>query len=918
MSIRPHGDGLHPRLTRVGIAAAALTLGLSALPGIAPIAQAAVVTPGDLQISEAYGGGGNSGASFQSDFVELRNTSEADISLDGWSLQYASKTGTFNNTVSLSGTVPAGGTFLIELASGNGNGEPLPAADLTGGINASGSGGVFALSDAEGNLECHGTTCAEDPAVVDLVGWGAAETFSGDAPAPGTDNATSVSRVEVTGENSTDFVEGAPTPTPSGAEETDSEDPEEPEDPEVPADPTEASIAEIQGTGEASPLEGETVVTEGVVTAVYATGGLDGYVIQTPGTGGALDFSTHTGSTAVFVYSPDTVGDVAIGESVRVTGEVSEYYESTQVTVGAGGLEQLPEPLGEVEPLTIEGGFPTEETERESIEHMLYLPGEGDFTVTDVYGTNQYGEVGLAIGDEPLKQAGDIMEPGEEATAYFEQQAQNLVLLDDGKSTNFSSNPEQPMSWLTTEEPVRVGASVGFTEPTVVAYSFDQWRLNTTTPWESAETDGVDFENTRSATPDEVGGDLQLATFNVLNYFTTLGEDTPGCEPYTNLHGEGTNVRGGCDLRGAWGADDLERQQSKIVEAISGTEAEVVGLMEIENSARLGEEPDEATATLVAALNERDGEGTWDYVRTGEAYAEQGLDGGSDVITNAIIYRTAAVAPQGQAQILAGDEAFDNAREPIGQVFVPVQGSGEEQVEGEPFFFTVNHFKSKGSQDAEDAELEEDPVQGNARTSRLQQAEALLSWSEETAAELGVEDFFHGGDFNAYTQEDPLQTFYDQGYIDLGETYDPEGWSYSYDGMVGSLDHVLANPAAAERLTGGTHWQINGAESVMTQYSRYHNNTVDLYEDGVFGSSDHDPIIAGLDAGFPAGGGDDEDDQDDDEESGHPGKGHGKGKGHDKGHGKGHGNGQGHGNGNAHGHDKGKANGKAKGHGKDD
>ncbi|AXK46176.1 ExeM/NucH family extracellular endonuclease [Brachybacterium saurashtrense] len=854
MSTPTHGAALRGRLARVGGAAAALALGLSLAPALLPTAQAAAVTPGELQINEVYGGGGNSGASYQSDFVELVNTSDADLSIDGWSLQYASKTGTFNNTVDLTGTVPAGGTFLIQLASGNGNGEPLPAADLTGGINASGSGGVFALSDAQGNLACHGTTCAEDPAVVDLVGWGGAETFSGDAPAPATTNATSVSRIAATGENSTDFEAGHPTPTLSGAEPGDGGD--DGGDGEPPAEATEVSIAQIQGTGATSPLAGQDVITEGVVTAVYATGGLNGYVIQTAGTGGALDFSTHEGSTAVFVYSPDTASEVALGDSVRVTGEVSEYYDSTQISVRSGGLELLEQPLGTVEPATLEGVFPTEEAQRESLEHMLYLPGEGDFTVTDVYNTARYGEVTLAIGDEPLQQAGDIMRPGEEASAYFDSRDQYKVLLDDGRTTNFSSSPEEPMSWLTTEEPVRVGAQTTFTEPVVVAYSFDQWRLNTTTPWSSASTDGVDFENTRQDAPDEVGGDLTLSTFNVLNYFTTLGEDTPGCEPYTNMHGEPTNVRGGCDLRGAWGEDDLERQESKIVDAISGTGADVVGLTEIENSARIDGDPDEATATLVAALNEKDGEGTWAYVPTDPAYQALGLEGGQDAITNAIIYQPAEVAPVGEAQILAGDEAFENAREPIGQQFVPVEGSGEEQVEGEPFFFTINHFKSKGSQDAEDSGLEADPVQGNARTSRLQQAEALLAWGETTAAELGVEDVFHGGDFNAYTQEEPLQLFYEQGFVNLAETHDPEGWSYSYGGMVGSLDHVLASPSAAERVSGATDWQINGPEPVMAQYSRYQNNATDLYESGPFASSDHDPIIVGLESGI-TGGGDD-------------------------------------------------------------
>lgn len=897
MSTPTHGAALRTHLARVGAAAAALALGISLAPGLTPSAQAAIVAPGEIQINEVYGGGGNSGAELTHDFVELTNSSDADVDISGWTLNYASATGSFgSNSMTLTGTVPAGGTFLVQLAQGNGGSTALPTPDATGSLAMGGSAGTIALTDTEGALVCSATACSENPTVVDLVGWGnGANKFSGEAPAPATSNTTSLSRIAASGENSTDFAVGAPTPTNAAGESAGPGEPEEPEDPdEPPADAIAATIPEIQGTGAASPLAGQAVTTEGVVTAVYATGGLNGYVIQAAGTGGALDLASHTGSTAVFVYSSATAGQVAIGDSVRVTGEVSEYYDSTQISVGANGLEILPEALAPIEPVTLAGGFPTEEAQRESLEHMLYLPGEGDFTVTDVYDTNRFGEVALAIGDQPLLQAGDIMRPGEEATAYFDSRAEQMILLDDGRTTNFQNNPGEPMSWLTTEEPVRVGAAPTFTQPVVVAYTFDQWRLNVTTPWTSAESDGVDFENTREDAPDEVGGDLQLATFNVLNYFTTLGEDTPGCEPYTNMHGEGTTVRGGCDLRGAWGADDFERQQSKIVDAISGTGADVVGLTEIENSARLGEEADEATATLVAALNEKDGEGTWDYIPTGDAYAALGLEGGQDAITNAIIFKPAEVAPQGGAQILAGDEAFNNAREPIGQVFVPVQGSGEEQVEGEPFFFTINHFKSKGSSDAEDSGLPEDPVQGNARTSRMQQAEALLTWGDVTAAELGVEDVFHGGDFNAYTQEEPLQLFYADGFVNLGEAHDPEGWSYSYGGMVGSLDHVIANASAAERVTGADDWQINGPESVMVQYARYQNNATDLYESGPFGSSDHDPMIVGLNGGFADNGGGDDGDGEGEEgpaECEHPGKGNGNGG---NGNGKGKGNGKGH------------------------
>ena len=133
----------------------------------------------------------------------------------------------------------------------------------------------------------------------------------------------------------------------------------------------------------------------------------------------------------------------------------------------------------------------------------------------------------------------------------------------------------------------------------------------------------------------------------------------------------------------------------------------------------------------------------------------------------------------------------------------------------------------------------------------MQQAKALNTWANGRAKELGVDAVLHGGDFNAYTMEDPLQVFYDGGFVNTVREHEADAWSYSFGGMVGSLDHVLANAAAAERVTGATGWSINGPESVMTQYSRYRNNEVNLVEEGVYGSSDHNPIIVGLDAGFP-------------------------------------------------------------------
>ena len=123
------------------------------------------------------------------------------------------------------------------------------------------------------------------------------------------------------------------------------------------------------------------------------------------------------------------------------------------------------------------------------------------------------------------------------------------------------------------------------------------------------------FENTRTAAPDEAlinetgDADLKVASFNVLNYFTTLGDANDdnigdgGCTPFRDRNDDGNTVNGGCDQRGAWDPQDFERQQSKIVKAINALDADVVGLLEIENSKTLGETADEATNSLVAALN---------------------------------------------------------------------------------------------------------------------------------------------------------------------------------------------------------------------------------------------------------------------------------------------------------------------------
>nr|WP_240643845.1 ExeM/NucH family extracellular endonuclease [Antribacter gilvus] len=815
-----------------------------AVPAEAEVSSAAAVI-----IDEVYGGGGNSGAAFAQDFIELYNTTDQPVSLDGWSVQYASATGTWANgsQTNLTGTIPAHGSFLVGQATGSNTTLPaLPTPDATGTIAMSGSGAKVALVNATARLGCAGVACATDPAVADLVGWGAtASSYAGTAPAPATTNATSVSRTNHvnTADNAADFTAGTPTPTNAGpgTEPTPSPSPSDPSPSPTPSDPAGVTpIAEIQGAGAASPLAGRTVTTEGVVTATYPTGGFNGYTVQTAGTGGPIDPATHTASDAVFVFSSATDDLVQVGDLVRVTGAVSEFQGLTEITVtAAAGLQVLG--TGSVTPAVLP--WPATGAVRESLESMLYDAGDS-WTISNTFTANNFSEVGLAFGDGPLVQPTDVARPGTpEAAAQAAQNAERAVTLDDGASVNFLSSANSGLTppYISLASPVRVGASVDFTEPVIVDYRNNAWKLN---PTRQVTADGAKpavFENDRPAAPEVVGGDVSVASFNVLNYFTTLGEHLTGCSSYNDRTGDPVTVNScpGNGPRGAYEAEDLARQQAKIVAAINGLDADVVGLLEIENSFALGETPDEATATLVAALNAAAGSEKWAYVPSS---ADLPPASEMDVITNAIIFQPAAVERVGASRALGElsgtGEAFDNAREPVGQAFAPVGG-------GESFFVAVNHFKSKGSAGPWPGDADTGDGQGSSNESRVRQATALRDWVAtvtEPAQPVALV-----GDFNAYTQEDPMQVLYAAGYTNAAATLAAGQHSYSFSGQSGSLDHVLLNGPAMALATGADVWEINAEESVALEYSRYNYHGTLFYEDGPFRSSDHNPAIVGLD-----------------------------------------------------------------------
>jgi hypothetical protein len=209
---------------------APILIGLLALTIGLPMSRSspAVAASSDMVISQVYGGGGNSGAPYNSKFVELFNRGGAPASLAGWSIQYASATGTASFSAAVVAlpavSVPAGGYYLVQLAVGA-NGEPLPAPDASGTINPAATSGKVILASAASGLACNGgsTPCTSEQlaVIVDLVGYGSANFYEGTGSAPTLSNTSAALRADGgctdTDDNAADFSTSAPAPRNSSA-----------------------------------------------------------------------------------------------------------------------------------------------------------------------------------------------------------------------------------------------------------------------------------------------------------------------------------------------------------------------------------------------------------------------------------------------------------------------------------------------------------------------------------------------------------------------------------------------------------------------------------------------------------------------------------------------------------------------------
>jgi predicted extracellular nuclease len=430
--------------------------------------------------------------------------------------------------------------------------------------------------------------------------------------------------------------------------------------------------------------------------------------------------------------------------------------------------------------------------------------------VTEVYTLGQYGEVMLSSGG-PLENPTNVVAQGAAAQALQAANDLNNIQLDDGVSwSNYDPTPYLGMGGT-----LRGGDSTDNLTG-VLGYSFGAYEIQPVGP--------VTFDrvNDRPAGPPSVGGELTVASFNVLNYFSTIDTGAPICGPASDQ---------GC--RGADSVEEFGRQNTKIVNAIVKLDADVVGLMEIENHAS-----DAAVIDLVDGLNAVAGAGTYDYIATGAV--------GSDVIKVAAIYKPASVTPVGPFAILDSsvDPTFndDKSRPVVAQTFA-------ENSTGELFTIAVNHFKSKGSDCDDLGDPDTGDGQGNCNVTRTLAATALVNWLAGDPTGSGDGDALIIGDLNSYAKEDPISAITGVGYTDLIETYRGVGraqdaYSYVFSGQWGYLDHALANESMATQVTGAGFWHINADEPPALDYQAWNNPSNQTSDE--FRSSDHDPVVIGV------------------------------------------------------------------------
>ncbi len=743
---------------------------------------------GEVYLSEYIEGSGSNKA------IEIYNPAENDVDLSAGNYQLGrySNGSTSPTMITLTGTINAGGTFVIVGSSAV---DELKAFSnqISGSISHNGDDAYVLFKDGAA-IDSFGRV-GEDPGSA----WVSGDISTKDRTLV---RKSSVSAGDTTIDDAFDPAvewEGFPVNTFDnlGSHNGGGTDPVDPIVDIGQCGDEATLISAVQGSGSSSTLVGETHTIEAVVTGVFPA--LNGFFVQEETSD---EDNLATTSEGLFIKSDK---QVVAGDVVRLQGDISESYGKTLLTATETNLN-----CGTAAIAATTVSLPFASTDaQEALEGML-VTISSPLTVSDNYNLGKYGEVTLSNGRLFIPTNQHL--PGSaEAINLKAANALNKVILDDGINGN-PDNVIYPTGGLTAQNTLRSGDTVSQLTG-MLDYSYGKYRIIPTQDPTFIAT------NARTDAPDLNQGNLTIAGLNVLNLFN--GDGNGGGFPTS---------------RGADSVIEYERQITKTVAAIASMNADIVGLMEIEND---GFDTNSTIVDLVNRLNTQLGADTYAVIDAGGAI-------GTDEIAVGLLYKPATVTPAMPVK-LNMDAIFN--RPPLAQMFSLNENN-------EKITVVVNHFKSKGGcGSASGADTDQGDGQACFNAKRVTQAQTLMAWLN-TDAELNTEsDVLVIGDLNAYAMEDPIRAFTENGYTNLQQQFEGQNaYSYLFGGEFGYLDHALASSSLAAKTTDTKSWHINADEPLVLDYNLEYKSTQqqsDYYAADAYRMSDHDPVMVSVNLEAP-------------------------------------------------------------------
>lgn len=556
-------------------------------------------------------------------------------------------------------------------------------------------------------------------------------------------------------------------------------------------------ISQIQGRSLASPLIGQRVAIEAIITAKAPS--LGGVFVQEEQAD--RDGDAHT-SEALFILTDGS--KLEVGHHVRAEGIVTEHGERGSTVTSLADLSSLLVcGKGELPEVHVIEQPPLTTDDWEALENMrVTLEPAATVLSPDLWWTRN--QLLVSLGGRQFAPT-EVALPGADARKLQADNARSRLQLD----ASDLGLPEvtKTLPGTSARAPWRLGTTL-----TGVTGIFSQgpygYRILLTEAPEVSQA-------ARPDAPPEIVGKHRVMSFNTLNLFNGDGKGGDFPTP-----------------RGASSSAEWDRQVDKQIAVLVAAKADVVALMELENDPA---DQHSAEAQLLQRLNRRMGR-AGDYV----AVATPQSPLGSDQIRVGLIYRSSRLELRGEAQTLLRAPFDDLHRPPLLQTFV-------DRKSKESFTVVANHFKSKGGCDrAGTGNHDREDGQGCYNAARVEAARTLADWLDEVVGPPDQTRTLLVGDFNAYALEDPIRLFGERGYARV-RIADAD-YSYAYDGAVGSLDHALASTRMRQFLGSAAAWHINADEATLFDYQMddTRRSGASLYRPDVYRSSDHDPLLIGL------------------------------------------------------------------------